>query len=519
MASLEKLTNGYKNQLFLDVIPEKYLCASCQGCVARDIHMLQCCRRQVCLACIKPYLNKEPCPHCKEENFDIVPLQKDNEKINNLRVSCSEKASGCKWTGKLKELEDHLRREVEGCQYSPRECPKCLKLVNRCEMTNHVSNECPKREYRCVHCNYLGTYEFVMEAHMPECSYYPVRCPNEECGVTCEREEMEKHREICEEQFTHCEYKEAGCNVKYRRKNREEHMKLYREKHGEMFESYSLKIIAKWKQLDKEISEIKQQQRKEKTEMEEKAKTLEEENKKLKERVNEIVQKNHQLGAELDQLKTKTDQLERQLKEQQQTFDQEMEQLKKLQNNSRQPQPVDVDTHIVPKPQIAQPSRALMEQSNTTWEFTVDEFTKRKNNQEKWEGPVMTTPLGYNLQVEVWPDGQKEGKGSHVSVWMQYIHEVDGGKKKWPAKVTMTLELFNQYCGAESWQNPIMETFDILCDEYKHRYNCVGTFSNTLITHKTLGENQQKKRQFLKDDSIKIRITLLEERPINNDGV
>lgn len=514
MVSKEKSTKGYQLELFQEEVPQKYLCNSCGG-VAMDIQMLQCCRKQACLSCIQAYIAL-PCPYCEEEDFDIIQLKKDNEKISNLRVCCKEKRSGCEWTGKLKDLEDHLSKEQDGCKYSPGKCPECLDLVNRCEMADHIRNLCPKREYRCPHCNYLGTYEFVTEGHMPECSLYPVACPYLGCGVQGEREDMEDHiKNKCPEQHIDCDYKCAGCDVKYRRRNEDEHMKLYRESHRMMFETYYLKTMEDWKKHQRESQKLQERQREGMIARDRQVEELETKNTELEKKMAEIIQENQQRRAKVNELQLKADQLENRLLEQEERFHQQMILLKHELNNRDQPQPVEQAAATSLQLQKAELSKVSMEcENNQVWEFTVDNFMKRKANQEKWEGPEMTTPRGYNLQVDVWPSGQNKGKGSHVSVWMQYLNKMEDKAKKWPAKVTMTLELFNQYCGAEKWQNPIMESFDILCDRYKHRYNYIGTFGDTLISHKTLGKNHQKKLQFLKDDSLMMRITLLRECPI-----
>ena len=510
MASKKEPTKGYQLEQFLEEIPDKYKCSYCQD-VARDIHMLECCRKQVCLSCIEQYLNKQPCPQCQEKDFGIMPLKKDEEKISNLRVYCTEKRNGCDWTGQLKQLNDHLHKEEDGCQYSPRECPKCHELFNRCEMTNHLTDSCPKREYNCPHCGQQNTYEFVMQAHMPECSYCPLPCPNLECGVTCERNEMEHHiKEECEEQHIDCEYKYAGCDVKYRRKNKEKHMKFYQEQHREMYEIHTLKLTEKWQQLHDEMLQFKEEQKQRVLASEKEAQKLEKVVTKLEQKVTEITKENQQKAVEIDKLERKVDRLERQLQDQEQTFDHKIEQLKHHDQSAA--------TYAAkPQQQQSKPSKVPIQQPDTTnayqWEFTINNFAERRASKERWESSVMTTPNGYKLQLEVWPSGQKEGRESHVSVWLHYLRE-EGDERKWSARVTMTLELLKQDWVPGNNRNVIiMESFDIMCDKYtnKRRYNLIGTFSNTLIAHKTLDENQL----FLKDNSLKMRITLLNEQPID----
>ena len=477
--------------------------------------MIECCREQACLSCIKQYLNSQPCPQCQDKDFSIVSLKKDNEKIANLRVNCTEKEKGCEWTGKLKELDDHLHKEEEGCEYSPRECPKCKNLVERCEMTNHLQESCPNRDYNCPHCGYQGMYDFVTRAHMPECSNYPVQCPNVECTVTCERNVIDYHiRERCEEQFIDCDYKYAGCDVKYRRKNKDEHMKLYQEKHRTMYEVHTLKMT-------QQLQEMQEKQNQMMVESEQRAQELEKKVTKLEQTVIAVAQENQRKAEEIEKLVQKVDQLERKLQDQEVRFDQQIQPMKLEFNHHDQcDQPDSMYMYAVrPEQQQTKPIPSKVPQQlaiANPYVFTIDNFTERRANKEKCESPIMMTPRGYKLLLEVWPSGKYEGRDTHVSVWVQYIRE-EGEETKWPARVTMNLELLRQKNAPQNTRQVIvMESFDIRCDQYtsKRRYNFVGTFSNTLISHKALDENEQ----FLKNDSLKIQITLLNEQPIGNDN-
>ena len=71
---------------------------------------------------------------------------------------------------------------------------------------------------------------------------------------------MDHHlKEGCEEHYIDCEYKNAGCDVKYRQKNKEEHMKLYWEQHRTMYEIHTLKLMEKWQQLHDKMEEKQKQ--------------------------------------------------------------------------------------------------------------------------------------------------------------------------------------------------------------------------------------------------------------------
>ena len=521
MASKEEPTQdqGYPLEQFLEEIPDKYKCICCYK-VAREIHMIECCRKQACLSCIKQYLNNQACPQCQEKDFSIVSLKKDNEKIANLLVKCAEKGKGCEWIGKLKELDDHLHKEEDGCRFSPRECPKCQKPINRCEMANHLEESCPNRDYNCPHCGFQDTYDFVTRAHMPECSNYPVSCPNPECGVTCERNDIDYHlRERCEEQFIDCEYKHAGCDVKYRRKNKDEHMNLYQEKHRTMYEVHTVKLTEKWQQIHEEMLQFQEKQKQTMTESEQRAQELEKKITKLEQMMVTIEQENKQKGEEIEKLRQKVNQLERKLQDQERRFDHQIQLLKLGVSHHDQHNQPDTTHTFKPEQQETKAISSIAPHQlgiANPCMFTIDKFAERKANEENWESPVMITPRGYKLLLEVWPSGKYEGRDTHVSVWVHYIRE-DGEETKWPARVTMNLELLRQEKAPQNTRKAIfMESFNIQCDQYtsKRRYNLIGKFSNTLVSHKTLDENQL----FLKDDSLKMKVTLLNEQPIGNDN-
>ena len=487
MASKEEPTKGYPLELFLEEIPDKYLCTLC-GLVSQNIHIVNCCEKRFCLSCIEPrHTTHQPCPHCNDEEFDLMSLKKDNEKINNFTVRCREEGKGCQWTGKLKDLHGHLTREEDGCQYSLRECPKCHRSISRRELPHHQEEICPERDYQCKHCNYQGSYDHVMRAHMPDCTYCPVVCPNK-CGVTCERANMDEHiNEICPEQYLACEYEYAGCEKKYQRKNKDDHMTTYMNDHKLMAEVHKqvARVMKKYEEEHREETEAREKKREE----------MEREIHKLRDKV---VQLEHQL----EQLRQERPDHHYQHQQYQATS----AAAEQYQATSAAAEHYNVSKKKPTKSPVVQQSNDYMYARlvDGAWMFTVNKFTERKDNQEKWESDIMKTPLGYKLQLNVWPNGQKEGEGSYVSVWLGYLSGVDDGRLPFPVQITMTLELHDHF---GKWELLRTEKF-ILTGTYKYRFNYIGTFNdNKLILHERL-----HMRQFIQNDSIVMCITLIEER-------
>ena len=160
---------GYQCK-FIDEVPDDFLCKSCRN-VARQPHLTSCCGEQFCHTCIAAILqDKKPCPSCKKETFTISMDKRDHRRILALRVCCVMKERGCQWMGKVEQLDTHVDENTGDCQYVDVACPeKCGQQVQKHQLITHITNECPKRDFNCVHCGFKATYEVVSEKHWPEC--------------------------------------------------------------------------------------------------------------------------------------------------------------------------------------------------------------------------------------------------------------------------------------------------------------------------------------------------------------
>ncbi len=168
---------GFQCQ-FLDSVPEDYYCKQCT-LVARKLSFTSCCGESYCNGCICSIQQaNKPCPECGQEGFEISQQVKYQRKILSLQVYCLLKEKGCGWYGRLEELDAHLDPDKGDCEYTDIHCPlKCDQKVTRRNITEHLANECVKRDYVCSYCSFKATYEIVSAIHWPECIYYPLPCP------------------------------------------------------------------------------------------------------------------------------------------------------------------------------------------------------------------------------------------------------------------------------------------------------------------------------------------------------
>ena len=289
MAEGQKI-GGYQCE-FVGPVPEELLCKSCK-LVARQPRVVDCCGEHFCQACIDPVLkDKKPCPSCGEADFNEVFIKKDLKKILALQVHCAMKQKGCEWVGQLEQLDAHLDTD---CQYVDVECPsKCDQKVQKRNLATHVEIDCPKREFMCPYCTYKATFEIVSNVHWLECLLFPLKCPNR-CGVTCEREFIDDHMQICSLEEVECEAYFAGCKEKFLREDQDEHMKRNVERHLKLTATATLTIK---QELQENNSEMKQELKKLKQNLEEKDQQI----RQLQESHKQVQQQLQEKDAELKQ--------------------------------------------------------------------------------------------------------------------------------------------------------------------------------------------------------------------------
>ena len=242
-----------------------------------------------------------------EDSFTTFPHRKNQQKIAKLQINCTMEEKGCGWSGALEHLEAHLDLDQGDCQYIDVDCPlKCNEKIEKRNIDQHTAKKCVERDHVCPYCSFKATYEIVRDTHWPECTYYPLMCPNR-CGVTCERAEMENHMKICPLEEVECEFSYAGCKERFRREEWEEHMKDNSMKYLSMVataavkdrQEFQRKIEKKLEEQEKKSiadrEESKKEIEKQEKEFEEQEKKLEEQEKKLEEQEKKLEEQEKKL--------------------------------------------------------------------------------------------------------------------------------------------------------------------------------------------------------------------------------
>ncbi|XP_064384820.1 TNF receptor-associated factor 4-like [Halichondria panicea] len=412
---------------FLEPPPE-ILQTECPVClqIIREPHQVTCCGYSYCQSCIEQIkADNKPCTKCNSEKFDDFPDKRLRNTLYAFKIRCSHKRDGCKWTGELGQLDEHLdpnptlEKQLNVCQFVEITCSHCGDRKKRQDLANH-GNNCSKRPISCEYCNdYTSHQDNVIHNHWPVCGSFPVRCPNE-CGSTLQRQNLDSHvAKECPLTTINCDFHHmGGCAVKLSRQNMPEHLR------ENLITHISLLASSHAKQQD-EIKQITQEKKNMKSEIEnlsENHRIQEAATNRIKAQCNEISAQNKYIKIDLKSLKEENSKLRQELS---------------LLTNQVRTEVTDV---------LARASFPLIPSAV----LVMTDFQHHKKNSDEWlSPPVYTHHQGYKLRLGVYANGHGVGEGSHVAVSVYIIKGEFDNYLKWPFRGVIWFRLLDQVKGEE----------------------------------------------------------------------
>ena len=145
-------------------------------------------------------------------------------------------------------------------------------------------------------------------------------------------------------------------------------------------------------------------------------------------------------------------------------------------------------------------------------DFTMTEFEEHKRNKDIWYSePFYTHPRGYKLHLQVYANGNRNGKNTHVSVGVCLMRGDFDNDLSWPFCGDVSVMLLNQKdkknSECQTVHFSLEKSFDInhrvIDGESAPRARIIYQF----LPHNQLGHNPAKNCQFLKDDCLCFRVT------------
>ena len=381
-----QVKGGYEC-LFVEDAP-KHLQTDCSVCLCllRDPQLIDCeCGACFCRSCIDPIKAEgKPCPLCNGPFTASMPDRRLQRTLNGLKVYCTYKAAGCTWMDVLGNLYNHLNLE-----------------------SDHESNKlsgCPFAPIECSFCEEVLERRFMKEHELDECPQRPFVCVHCKKFKSTFQDVTDKHVPVCPEKLIACP-NECGL-TEVHRNCVEDHLLngCPLATIDCTYHSVGCKVQLLRKDLPKHVADnlalhMSLQQEAMSKEMDQ-----------LKTRLAEQEAKNSEVVAKLEQSNALISMLEglvERLKLEQTSF-----------HGHLKIAPVNL--------------------------FLAEFAAKRKNNHVWKSFPFYTHPRGYKMCLEIYANGNGDGLGTHVSVFMYLMRGEFDFCLKWPFRGGVFIRLLNQ---------------------------------------------------------------------------
>ena len=469
----------------------------------------------MCSECVER-IKKEgkPCPLCNKTDFSFMRDYGLERYMKEFEVRCSHVKDGCEWRGKLGEFEQHLNRnpspenQLDGCQFVGVECKYvCGGWYRRCDVSVHQIEHCMKRPYSCGYCQvHESTFKEVTDIHYAVCPKYPVVCPNECRHDPFERQEIEGHlKDDCTLTKVSCPLHYAGCEVELPRKDMPEHMEdtvthLTLLANVTLKENQELKEVVgkKNQQIDEmaqEVHELRQRMTASEAETRKSFAGL-----RLKEVVGKKNQQIDEMAQEVHELRQRMTASEAETRKSFAGLRQSFAGLRQSFAGLRQSVHNKVDREVV------QELKTSVQQLTFHKVGLPISFRVRQENVHL--PPFYTHSHGYKFCIYVVPQGNQNGKGTHVSIYTHLMKGPFDDHLKWPFRGGITIQIVNQDGDHDHVEETIHyndDTPDNNAGRVTDKERANGWGKHKFLGHTDLRYNAIM-TQYLKDDIIIVRV-------------
>ena len=132
-------------------------------------------------------------------------------------------------------------------------------------------------------------------------------------------------------------------------------------------------------------------------------------------------------------------------------------------------------------------------------DFIMTGFLEKKQADKVWTSPPYYTHIGgYKFCLEVYPNGDGSGKGTHISVFTHLMEGEHDDELEWPFEGWITFELVNQKKDDDHYQSIFV---------FNGQTNTVGF--TEFISHADLSYSPTTNTEYLQDDCLQLRVGTL----------
>ncbi|KAM6940971.1 TNF receptor-associated factor 5 [Lycodopsis pacificus] len=472
MSSWESELSSIQHSLkFVLTLKEEFVCPVCRGVVLNP--QQNSCGHIYCFLCLQGLLERSPPsgPVCPVDGAAITPtgVFQDNcckREISGLEVYCTN-SPACTSVVTLRHLQEHLR----SCQYEQLQCcnPGCRAALQRRYLQEHLADACPHRMERCPHCQQPQRLSFIQDHVQSSCPEVEVDCPNS-CSLKVPRHKLTEHRESCPELHVDCSYKKFGCSVQDKRgrvKLHEDaavnhHMLLvlrsntHLEQQVEVLQEEALLMQPEVEKdsllltgLQKKIRPLLQQNNSREHIVSAAQRTLSRQEDALSTVQLDVQQVSRGLGPGLEELEELRKSLAAMIQEVS-AAEALREHLGALEENLKQHSGL-LDLHAA---QLCRNEQHLQELQATSYDgkliWKIEDFGSRREAEVNGQQPCLssvpfhTGTCGYKMASRVYLNGDGEGRGTHLSLYVVLMPGDFDALLPWPFKQTVSLSVLDQ---------------------------------------------------------------------------
>nr|XP_046233053.1 TNF receptor-associated factor 5 [Scatophagus argus] len=465
------LTSIQHTLKFVLKLREEFVCPVCRGVVLNP--QQNSCGHIYCFHCLQGLLESSSpsSPVCPVDGAVITPAEvfQDNcckREISNLEVYCTN-SPACTSVVTLHHLQEHLR----SCPYEQLQCcnPGCRAVLQRRYLQDHLTNTCPQRTEPCPLCQQPQRLGLIQDHVQTSCPEVELDCPNS-CSQKVPRHKLTEHRDACPDLHIDCPFKKFGCLVKDKRKKVKlhedaavnHHMLLvlrsntHLEQQVEVLQEEALLrhqevqtdslLLA---DVQEEIRPLLQQNSSHEHIISTAQRTLSRQEDTLSTIQREVQQVARGLGPGLEELEQLRKSLDAVIQEVSAT-EALKEHLASLEDNLKHHSGL-LDLHAA---QLSRNKEHLRELEATSYDgkliWKIEDFRSRKEAEARGQLPCLssapfhTSRCGYKMAAKIYLNGDGEGRGTHLSLYVVLMPGDFDALLPWPFKQTVSLSILDQ---------------------------------------------------------------------------
>uniref|UniRef100_A0A3Q3AZ57 TNF receptor-associated factor n=2 Tax=Kryptolebias marmoratus TaxID=37003 RepID=A0A3Q3AZ57_KRYMA len=455
---------------FVTKLKEEFVCPICKGVVLNP--QQNSCGHIYCFHCLRGLLESSfpSSPVCPVDRAVITPAEvfQDNcckREISSLEVYCTN-SPACNSVITLNQLQEHLRL----CRYEQLQCtnPGCSEMLQRQYLQKHMTDTCLHRRASCPHCRQLLQISLIQNHVQSLCPEMEVECPYG-CSNQVRRQKLMEHKGVCHEVHTDCFYKKFGCSVKDKRGNVKlhevaafsHHLQLVLKTNNyleQKVEALQEKALRKQQELQtdelltgqqKQVRSLLQQS----SNIEHTISTVQRSLSRQKDSMSsiqlDVQQMSQELGPSLDELD--------QLKQSQDAVMQELLAAEVLrehtalmeENLNHHSSLLDLHTdQLSVNKQHLQELEVMSYSGRLIWK--IENFRKKKEAEVDGQPSCLnsvsfhTGRCGYKMAIKAYLNGDGEGRGTHLSLYVVLMPGDFDALLPWPFRQTVSLSVLDQ---------------------------------------------------------------------------